>query len=144
MAGMLLNEQSSVADEYKKCYPEDNAHIKRIKLEEGVYRMEIVKQKRIGLYIEPEEFKNPETFMMRWGLAAHTDLKHLLQFLEAPGHLGNIYVRRHYQSSVSKFLVSSFHQTMRNTSIANQFYEFGHTYVAVSYTHLTLPTIYSV
>ena len=98
--------------------------------------MEIVKQKRIGLYIEPEEFKNPETFMMRWGLAAHTDLKHLLQFLKAPGHLGNIYVRRHYQSSVSKFLVSSSHQTMRNTSIANQFYEFGHTYVGIGFVDL--------
>ena len=53
---MMLNEHSSVADEHKKHFRKEKVHINRIKQEECVYRVEILKQKNI----KPGEFNKPE------------------------------------------------------------------------------------
>ena len=129
--GMTLNENNSVADQYKKCYPKEKAQIQRIKLEESVYRTSTVYRKQVGTRIAPEEFSNLEYFFKRWGSAVLYDYEQLMQFLKVPRQFGSIFIRRHYPPYLPKF-----HQTMRNTSIANQVYEFGHTYVGIGFVDL--------
>ena len=129
--GMTLNENNSVADQYKKCYPKEKAQIQRIKLEESVYRTSTVYRKQVGTRIAPEEFSNLEYFFKRWGSALLYDYEQLMQFLKVPRQFGSIFIRRRYPPYLPKF-----HQTMRNTSIANQVYEFGHTYVGIGFVDL--------
>ena len=129
MLAVLLNEHNSVANEYKKCYPKEKVRIQRIKQEEDVYRLEILKQEKIGPFIESKEFEKPESIVTRWVPVVYNDLEHLKKFLEAP-QLGSIYIRRHYPPIAPHF------QTMRNTSIANQVYEFGKTYVGIGFVDL--------
>ena len=130
--GMGVNEQSSVADEYKKYYPKEKARIQTIKLEESIYRQTIFLQKQDGPHIDPSEFNQPEYHLKRWGPTFLNDREHLIQFLKVPRPFGSIYVRRHYPLYAAQQL----HQTMRNTSIANQVYEFGHTYVGIGFVDL--------
>ena len=91
--------------------------------------MEILKQEKNGPFIESKEFEKPESFVTRWGPVVYNDLEHLNKFLEAL-QLGSIYIRRHYPPIAPHF------QTMRNTSIANQVYEFGKTYVGIGFVDL--------
>ena len=61
------------------------------------------------------------------------DKDHLLEFLSEPGRkAGDIYERRYYPAYES----NNHFQTMRNTSIINQVYEFGHVYVGFGFVDL--------
>ena len=131
MMGMMLNERSSVAEEYRSFYPKEKARIQRIKLEESVYRTSVFYRKQTGAHIDPDDFDKTEYFLKRWGATVLNDYEHLMRFLNVPRQLGSIYVRRHYPPFYQRF-----HQNMRNTSIANQVYEFGHTYVGIGFVDL--------
>ena len=130
--GMMLNERTSISDEYRKCYPKEKMNIKRIRLVESTYRQTVLLRKTKGdTYLPPKEFSKPEYFFERWGATAINDYQHLLAFLKSPQELGGIYVRRHYPP-----YNQNRHQTMRNTSIANNIYEFGNSYVGMGFVDL--------
>ena len=124
---------SSVSDEYLKIYPYEKLHASRIAYEEHSYRTLVLKQKYSQTpYIPESDFSRPEYFVKRWGASAMADRDHLLDFIYEDGRkTGDIYERRVYPP-YSPFV----YQTMRNTSIANQVYEFGHTYVGIGFVDL--------
>ena len=88
-------------------------------------------EKQSGHTIYPHFFTDPKYIANRWGstfILDHELLKHLCQ---SPPKLGNIYARRSLLPYDGKY-----HQTMQNTSMANQIYEFGQTYVGIGYVDL--------
>ena len=132
MAG--IGDQSSlVSDEYLKMYPNENQHASRIAYEEYTYRSLVLREKNSQTpYIPESDFTMPEYFVKRWGASAMADREHLVNFIYEEGRkTGDVYERRVYPP-YNPYV----YQTMRNTSIANQVYEFGHTYVGIGFVDL--------
>ena len=132
MAG--IGDQSSlVSDAYLKMYPNENQHASRIAYEEYTYRNLVLREKNSQTpYIPESDFTRPEYFVKRWGASAMADRKHLVDFIYEEGRkTGDIYERRVYPP-YNPYV----YQSMRNTSIANQAYEFGHTYVGIGFVDL--------
>ena len=131
MSGKMLGKPKSVAQEYLKAFPNEAAHANRIREEETVYRNQMLCTKLSRVSLSDEDFTAPENFMKRWGCCL-LDREHLFEFMQTPGRkFGDIYERSIY-SPYNK----TFFQTMRNTSIADQIYEFGQTYIAFGFVDL--------
>ena len=130
---MKVNKHTSVSDDYQKCYPKENMHIQRIKLEESTYHETMRLRKKEGdAYLSPEAFSRPEYFIIRWGAVAHNDYHHLKAFINSNNpEFGSIYKRRNYRPH-NQYQ----HQTMRNTNFANHIYEFGNSYVGIGFVDL--------
>ena len=133
MVDKTLGNSASVSDEYLKLYPSEKLQASRIKAEELAYRSLIFEEKRNETpHIPESDFTRPEYFTKRWGASAIVDSKHIIDFIYEEGRkTGDIYERRVYPP-YNPFV----YQTMRNTSIANQVYEFGHTYVGIGFVDL--------
>ena len=127
----MSGEDFSIAKEYLHYYPNEQEQAKRIQMEESTYRFLILKQKQKHKVFEESDFSSKENFCKRWGPCV-LDGDHLTNFLSAPGRkFGDIYKRRTHPS-----FNNSFFQTMKNTGIANQVYEFGKTYVGFGFVDL--------
>ena len=131
MSGALLGKTASVAQEYQRLYRSEKDHAERIAAEESVYRSQMLSAKFSKVSLNDEDFSAPENFMKRWG-SCLLDHDHLLKFLRSPGlKFGDIYERSIFQP----YNKGCF-QTMRNTSITDQVYEFGETYVGFGFVDL--------
>ena len=132
MSGMVLGQNTSVAEEYRRAYPAEKEHFEQIKKEETIYRS-IALSRKIGTSSYTDaDFTAPQYFVKRWGrcLIAY---EHLMEFLSQPDRkVGDIYERRVYPwyQSYSCF------QTMHNTAVFNQIYEFGEVYVGFGFVDL--------
>ena len=125
---MLSGKTKSLAKEYLKVFPGEQAQAKRIETEEFVYRTQLVQQKFQGPVFSDSDFTAPEMFMKRWGPRV-LDKQHLIAFLSKPGRkFGDIYESTHQPPQSDMF-----YQTMRNTGIANQIYEIGKNYVGFGF-----------
>ena len=126
-------EFTPVAKEYLKKYPNEQEQAGRIGIGEQVYRSLLFEEKQHGgPFISPSDFSGSANFVKRWGVSAIEDFQHLNNFVYSKDRAGgDIYERRVYPPySQSVF------QTMRNTSIANQLFDFGHTYVGIGFVDL--------
>ncbi|XP_066916134.1 uncharacterized protein [Clytia hemisphaerica] len=136
MLGMSLEDSMSISAEYGRVYPYETAHIGVLREREISYRwtrLEEKQNKTNMASLEHIDFAGYECFLKRWGPnIGIMDPKHVLNFIQTPGRkMGDIYERR-IQPRYDMFR----YQTMRNTSIANQEYQFGRTYVGFGFVDL--------
>lgn len=132
MSGMFLGQTSSVVKEYQRAYPSEKEHLSKIEREESIYRSQVLGRRMDFNSFTNFDFNAPQHFAKRWGCCL-LDKEHLLEFLSQPERkMGDVYERRNYPAYES----NNFFQTMRNTSIFNQVYEFGHVYVGFGFVDL--------
>ena len=65
MSGMILGHTSSVAKEYERAYPSENEHVKKIELEESIYRGQILGRKMDFSSFTDSDFNSPQHFAKR-------------------------------------------------------------------------------
>ena len=129
MPATMINERSLVSEEYRKCYPDEEDRVKLIKSKEEYVLL--VSYKKVGaVLVFAREFYTYQNILHRWGVIS-ADYDHLNEFLESQPQLGSIYVKRTYHC-----FNTYVHQTMRNTSTADQIYEFGRNYVGIGFVDL--------
>ena len=129
ISGMVLGGNTSTAEEYRRAYPAKQEHFKQIKKEETIYRS-IAQSRKMGTSSYTDaDFTAPQYFVKRWGRCL-IDYEHLMEFLSPRDRkVGDIYERCVYPAYQS----NSCFQTMRNTAVLNQIYEFGKVYVGFGF-----------
>ena len=110
-------------------------HIKCIQSAEALYsEYRFAQIYFIGGLMVQQFFSDHGSIAVRWGpdlVSDPNNREHLFQFINTSPKLGSIYIRPSPPPYAHQY-----HQTMRNTSMANHIYDFGHTYVGIGYVDL--------